>query len=188
MIKIYLTEEQISLLNDDSKKNEEVTFYEFVVNVKQFLKDLLKKPSTAEPSSLLLKLTKSKDELVRKMKGIGLIKSSERIDEVPVEEDKHPYGKKMVAKRYITYTIPKARFSEKMKELYNDVVNNKENLVNEDGEGATTCGSVMQGGGTNPSAGQYDVPFKSLQRKKFWYSSLKRNGDEKNKSISINRE
>ena len=44
MIKIYLTEEQISLPNDDSKKNEEVTFYEFVVNVKQFLKDLLKKP------------------------------------------------------------------------------------------------------------------------------------------------
>ena len=89
MIKIYLTEEQISLLNDDLKKNEEVTFYEFVVNVKQFLKDLLKKPSTAEPSSLLLKLTKSKDELVRKMKDIGLIKSSERIDEVTVEEDKH---------------------------------------------------------------------------------------------------
>lgn len=186
MIKIYLTEEQISLLNDESK-NEEVTFYEFVVNVKQFLKDLLKKPSTAEPSNLLLKLTKSKGELVKKMKDIGLIKSSERIDEVPVEEDKHPYGKKMVAKRYITYTVPKARFSEKIKELYNDIVRGKEDLVNEEGEGATSCGSVMQGGGSNPSAGQYDVPFKSLQRKNFWYSSLKRNGDEKNKSISINR-
>lgn len=185
MIKVYLTEEQVSLLNDESK--EEITFYEFVVNVKKFLKDLLKKPSSAEPSSVLLKLAKSKDELVSKMKDIGLIKSSERIDEVPVEEDKHPYGKKMVAKRYVTYTIPKARFSEKMKELYNDIVSHDDKLVKEDGEGATTCGSVMQGGGTNPSAGQYDVPFKSLQRKKFWYSSLKRNGDEKNKSISINR-
>ena len=52
----------------------------------------------------------------------------------------------------------------------------------------TDCGGVMQGGGGNPSAGQYDVPLSSPQRRGFWKPALKRNKDEKKKSISMNRE
>lgn len=214
MTKIYIKENQVSLLINE-EQNKEITFYEFVINVKQFLKDLLKKPIEAKPSELLSKVGLTKDELLKKMKDIGMIKSDERIDEVPVEESKkHPYGTKLVAKHYISYKIPRKRFKEKMQELYKDcisecdkkhVFSNTKKIINDmldmDGEtykkrggydeslvSETDCAGVMQGGGDNPSAGQYDVPFSSLQRRSFWKPSLKRNKDEKNKSISINRE
>ncbi len=176
MKNIYITENQLNLLKDES--NKEVTFYEFVISVKQFLKDLLKKPSEAKLNDILSNSGIKKNDLIDKMKDIGMIKSNERIDEVPMNEKK-------VAKRYITYKIPKANFKNKLKKLYDELISSdKEELVSEDG--ATSCGSVMQDGGTNPSAGQYDVPFKSGQRRKFWSPALKRNNDSKNKSISIN--
>ena len=40
--KIYINESQLSVLSDEL--NKEVTFYEFFVNTKTFLKDLLNKP------------------------------------------------------------------------------------------------------------------------------------------------
>lgn len=214
MTKIYIKENQVSLLINEEQR-EEVTFYEFVINVKQFLKDLLKKPIEAKPSDLLTKAGLTKDELLKKMKDIGMIKSEERIDEVPVEEStKHPYGTKLVAKHYVSYKIPRKRFKEKMQELYKDcisecntkqVFSDTKQIINDvldmDGEtyknrggydeslvSETDCGVVMQGGGGNPSAGQYDVPLSSPQRRGFWKPALKRNKDEKNKSISMNRE
>ena len=73
MTKIYIKENQVSLLINEEQR-EEVTFYEFVINVKQFLKDLLKKPIEAKPSDLLTKAGLTKDELLKKMKDIGMIK------------------------------------------------------------------------------------------------------------------
>lgn len=227
MKKIYINEDKLHLLVTEEKK--EVTFYEFFINVKSFLKDLLTKPSKAETSELFKSNGISKNELLSKMKDIGLIKSDERIDEVPVEESKktHPYGKKLVAKHYIKYSIPRKRFEEKIKELYKEFFNESFNtrkhvfkdtsklitdildmdsddayktrggydkdLVSEDGAaasggGATSCGNVMQGGGGNPDAGQFMTPVSPTQRRTFYRDSLKRNKDEKNGSISMNRE
>lgn len=213
MKKVYIQENQVRLLVTEEK--EEITFYEFVLNVKQFLKDLLKKPNEAKPSEMLSNAGITKDDLISKMKDINMIKSDERIDEVPVEEGKkHPYGKKMVAKHYISYQIPRNRFKEKLEQLYKDcikencnkqVFSNSQQIINDildmDGDtyksrggydeslvAETDCGGAMQGGGTNPSAGQYDVPLGSPQRKGFWKPALKRNKDEKNKSISMNRQ
>lgn len=188
MRKVYIKENKLHLLLQENE-TKEVTFYEFFINAKSFLKDLLTKPSEAEPSELFKTNGISKNELLSKMKNIGLIKSDERIDEVPVEEEKktHPYGTKLVAKHYIKYTIPKKRFEDKMKELYKELFvecdkkhvfkdtdklitdildmdsdnayKNRggydKDLVSEDGAasgGATSCGNVMQGGGTNPDA------------------------------------
>lgn len=209
MKSIYITENQLKRLSEQEK--EEITFYEFFINVKKFLKDLLTKPSQAEPSSILTRNI-SKSELLQKMDDLGIIKKSEKIDEVPVEEDL-----KKVAKHFIQYKVPKRNFEEKVKELYKDIVSenistksvfgNEQELVdeiknmdydnayatrgglNEEGEGggATSCGSVMQGGGSNPDAGQYTVPFGNVQRRKFYSDTLKRNKDSKNGSISMNR-
>lgn len=208
---IYLTEKQIKMLRE---KKEEITFYEFVMGVKSFLKDLLKRPSGATPSDLFTRNNISKKELLNKMTDLGLIKKTERIDEVPIEE-----GKK-VAKRFVTYKVPKARFKEKVKELYKDLFSESykpqvfkdsseliqdildmdtdgayknrggydASLVQEDGlGGVTTCGSVMQDGGGNPSAGQYDTVFGGVQDREFWKPAETRNKDKKNKSISMNR-
>lgn len=175
MKKIYITESQVEKL---SNKKDEVTFYEFVISVKQFLKDLIKKPLDAQPSELLLNKGITKDELLKKMGDIGMVKKKERIDEVPIDETKHPYGKKLVSKLYVTYQIPKARFKEKLHVLYDDLFK-----LNEEGEGvggATSCGSAMQGGGSNPSAGQYDLPFKPIQRRNIWSKSVMNKKNVKN--------
>lgn len=72
-------------------------------------------------------------------------------------------------------------------DIHNMVMNVVESILSEDGEGAmgtggaTSCGNVMQGGGSNPSAGQYDVPFQADKETK------KRNKDFKNGSISMHR-
>lgn len=210
---VYLTEKQIRLLQE---KKEEITFYEFVIGIKSFLKDLLKKPADATPSDLFTRNHISKKELLNKMTDLGLIKRTDRIDEVPIEEDKQ------VAKRYVTYKVPKSRFKEKVKELYKDLFvesqrvqvfkDNDEliqnildmdtdnaykarggydqSLVKEDGlggGGASSCSSVMQAGGGNPSAGQYDTVFGGVQDRDFWHPAQTRNKDKKNKSISMNR-
>lgn len=120
MKKIYIKEEKLSLFLNEEK---EVTFYEFFINAKSFLKDLLKKPHEAEPSELFKKHGISKSDLIHRMKDVGLLKSNERIDEVPVSEGKktHPYGTKLVAKHYVKYSIPRNRFEEKMKVLYKEL-------------------------------------------------------------------
>lgn len=213
MKKIYITEFQLNLLKPKDK--EEVTFQEFFINIKDFLKGLMKLPYETKPSELFQKRGIDKDKLISKMKDINLIVSSEKIFEVPKDGTN-----KKVAKHTIKYSIPKNNFNEKLKSLYKCMFlesnnpqvfdNNKKiindilvmddddayknrggfdkSLIDEDGEcGATSCGSVMQGGGLNPSAGQYDVPFKNVQKRDFWKPALTRNKDEKNKSISMNR-
>jgi hypothetical protein len=142
------------------------------------------------------------------MTDLGIIKKNEKIDEVLVDESKK------VAKHYVQYKVPKRNFEDKVKELYKEVMSeqsvfsNEQELVdeikamdydnayasrgglNEEGEGggATSCGSVMQAGGINPDAGQYTAPFGSVQRRKFYGDTLKRNKDSKNGSISMNRQ
>lgn len=204
MKSIYITESQLKFIAENEE--EEITFYEFFVNVKKFLKDLLTKPSEAEPNKILLHKV-DKSELLNKMIDLGIIKKEEKIDEVLVDESKK------VAKHYVQYKVPKRNFDEKVKELYKEIIGesfvfaNEQELVdqikemdvdnayatrgglNEEGEGggATSCGSVMQGGGSNPDAGQFTVPFGNVQRRKFYGDTLKRNKDEKNGSISMNR-
>ena len=176
--RIYISEEQLSILADAQDK--EVTYYEFLLSAKKFLKELLINPGKAQIDGLLSSNGMNKDEFIQKMKDLGLIKSSEKIDEVQIEGTD-----KKVAKHFIQYKVPRSRFKEKMKELYKECFPSTEN-INEDG--ATSCGSVMQGGGTNPDAGQFTVPFGGVQRRKFYEPTLKRNKDEKNGSISINHD
>lgn len=130
MKKIYIKENKLSLLFE----NDEVTFYEFFITTKQFLKDLLNKPSEAEPNTLFKSRGITKSDLIDKMKDIGLLKSDERIDEVPIKEDKktHPYGTKLVSKHYIKYMIPRKNFEEKMKVLYKELFGEQHVFKNTD--------------------------------------------------------
>jgi hypothetical protein len=206
MKNIYITENQFHILAE--KNDDKITFYEFFVNVKKYLKDLLTKPASADPDKTLLHNI-DKKEFLNKMLDLGIVKKSEKIDEV-FEEEKA----KKVAKYYVQYRVPKRNFEDKVKELYKDIMNeqtvfaNEQEIIdaikandhdnayssrgglNEEGEGgggATSCGSAMQGGGSNPDAGQYTVPFGNVQRRKFYSGALKRNKDSKNGSISVNR-
>ena len=174
MKKIYINEDKLSILEDDDK---EITFYEFFINLKEFLKSLLSKPYESDVNEFFKNNDITKESLIEELEDIGIIKVDEKIEEKPKT---HPFGKKLVAKHYIKYNVLKSRFDEKVKELYKSLFGN-EGKLNE-----TDCGGVMQGGGSNPSAGQYEVPFGEIQRKGFWSPSRKRNKDEDNKSISVN--
>lgn len=179
MVNIYINEEQLSIIKDNC--DDELTFYEFVGAIKEFIKGLLKNPNSVEVPKILNKCHIGKHKLIKKLKDNGIIKCVEKIDEVLVDEGKHPYGKQLVAKRFITYKVPKARFSEKLRQLYCDLIEQVE--LNEDEGGATSCGSVMQGGGSNPSAGQYEAPLANVQRRSFWKDALSRKNKD---SISMN--
>jgi len=113
MARIIINENQLKVI----KESREVTFYEFFVNAKQFLKDLLDKPSDAEPSSLFKEVGLTKGELVNKMKDLGIVKSKENITEVPTEDG----STKLRAKHTIQYSIPRKRFNEKMHELHKEI-------------------------------------------------------------------
>ena len=122
MKNIYITENQFHILTE--KENEEVTFYEFFVNIKKYLKDLLTKPADAEPNQKLLHNI-DKSELLKKMTDLGIIKKNEKIDEVLVDESKK------VAKHYVQYKVPKRNFEEKVKELYKEVMSEQSVFANE---------------------------------------------------------
>lgn len=113
MTRIIINENQLKVI----KESREVTFYEFFVNAKRFLKDLLDKPAQAELSSLFKDFGLTKGELIKKMKDLGIIKSKENITEVPTEDG----SKKLRAKHTIQYSIPRKRFNEKMKELHKEI-------------------------------------------------------------------
>lgn len=219
MKKVYIKENQLHLFEQEEK---EVTFYEFFINVKSFLKDLLNKPADADVSDLFKSKGISKSGLISKMKDIDLIKSDDRIDEVPVEEEKktHPYGKKMVAKRYVKYSIPRKNFEDKIKKLYKQIFNESEvkhvfqdteklitDMLDMDSDNAyrnrggydkdlveCDCGSAMGssvGGDGSSNAygvgGAFDVPMSSKIKRSFWKPAMKRNKDEENGSMTMNR-
>lgn len=132
MKKIYLSEENLSLLRE---MDEEVTFYEFFTNMKEFLKDLLNKPYEAQPNSFFKKHGIGKDELIKKMKKIGLLKSKENITEVPIEEEEVKPKGKLRAKHTIQYLLPRKRFYEKAHELHRQLFGEcKSVFSNEDEE------------------------------------------------------
>ena len=52
------------------------------------------------------------------------------------------------------------------------------------GAGATNAAGVMQGGGTNPEAGQYTVPFGKVQRRKIYQPKDEKTGGDVTKQSS----
>lgn len=81
------------------------------------------------------------------------------------------------------------KFPGKSNQWYEDNLDLFEE-VGAGGGGATNAAGVMQGGGTNPEAGQYTVPAFGVQRRKIYKPkdpTLKRKNG-KNGSISIPKE
>lgn len=59
-----------------------------------------------------------------------------------------------------------------------DMIGFNENTIREDASaGATNAAGVMQGGGSNPEAGQYTVPFGGVQRRKIYSPKGDAKGD-----------
>lgn len=212
-MRIYISESKLHLLKES---NDEVTFYSFFTNVKNFIQELLVDPINAKPNDFLRAHGFNRSGLVKKLVDRGIITKKEDIKEVSEEGDNKQ------SKYSVQFKVPKKNFEKKMHRLYSrlfegdydtPVFSNQEKMIHdiysmdsdnayrerggvkrseneivkEDGEGGVSA----FGGATNSNisaAAMYDTPFGGVQRKKFYSDTLKRNKDSKNKSISMNRE
>ena len=112
--KVYLTEDKLMLI---AEANEEMTFLEFSVAVKHFLRDLLTDPINAEPNEKLVSRGLSKGVMLNCLENQGIIKKKERIDEPYNEEE----GKK-TSRYYVSYKVPKEDFKKKLRRFYKDII------------------------------------------------------------------
>lgn len=142
--------------------NDEITFFGFLSNVKGFLKELLINPTTADVNDYLKRHGVERKVLLDELLKRDIVNKETKIEEINGKDKFH-----------ISFKIPKHNFERKMKRLYsflfekNEIV---ESVIFEDG-GATTCSGAMQGGGSNPDAGQFIQPIGKVQRRKIYVTN-----------------
>ena len=141
--------------------NRDITFYEFLSYTKAFLKQLLTNPMGADIDSYLKENGLTRDSLVNALMDRNIIERETKIEDIN--------GKDNFS---ISYKIPKKNFDRKMRRLFSQLFEKheiSESLISEeDGGGATSCASTMQGGGSNPEAGQFLQPLGKVQRRKIY--------------------
>lgn len=108
-MKIYLREDKLMLIKESE---EDVTFFKFFTEVKNFIRDLLDDPIEAKPSGFFKTHGISRSLLLNKMLDKDIINKKENIDE-PNDAD----GNKK-SMHYIQYKVPKKNFEKKIKRLY----------------------------------------------------------------------
>jgi hypothetical protein len=182
---IYITESQTRLI---AEANEEVTFYKFFTEIKNFLKEILADPIHGQPGEFFKLHSIGRSKLLNKLMDFNIITKKEGFDE-PADADNK---KKSVHK--LQYSVPKKNFERKIHRLYtyfferNEKVN--EDILKEDGEGGMMGGD---GGSFDGSEGatnanisanaMYDVPFGAVQRRTIYNTKTQKNVNSK-KNIS----
>ena len=109
-MKVYISENKLVLIKENEE--EEVTFYKFFTEVKNFIKDLLDDPINAKPSGFFKTHGISKSILLNKMMDRDIISKKENIDE-PNDADGN-----MKSMHYLQYRVPRKNFEQKIKRLY----------------------------------------------------------------------
>ena len=109
-MKVYINENKLILIKESEE--EEVTFYKFFTEVKNFIKDLLDDPINAKPSGFFKTHGISKSILLNKMMDRDIISKKENIDE-PNDADGN-----MKSMHYLQYKVPRKNFEQKIKRLY----------------------------------------------------------------------
>lgn len=148
--------------------NRDITFYEFLSYTKAFLKELLTNPMSADIDSYLKENGLTRDSLVNALMDRNIIERETKIEDIN--------GKDNFS---ISYKIPKKNFDRKMRRLFSQLFEKheiSESLISEeDGGGATSCASAMQGGGSKPEAGQFLQPIGKVQRRKIYVTNEQAN-------------
>lgn len=140
--------------------NRDITFYEFLSYTKAFLKQLLSNPMGADIDPFLKENGLTRKELLNSLLEKNIVERDTKIEEI---NGKDNYS--------ISYRIPKKNFERKMRRLFSQIFEKHEiteSVISEDGGGAGSCGSVMQGGGSNPESGQFIQPLGKVQRRKIY--------------------
>ena len=148
--------------------NNEITFYGFLSHTKKFLKELLVNPLNADVDEYL------KDNGINRKTLILALIEKNIIEKETKIEDKNGSDKFT-----LSYKIPKRNFERKMRRLYTslfEIHKINEDIISEDGEGvsmsngngASGCNNVLQGGGGQFESGEYVPKVGNVQRRKIY--------------------
>ena len=126
---VIIREDKLMLIKESS---DEVTFYQFFTELKNFIKDLLDDPIGAKPSSFFTSHSLNRSTLINKMIDRNIIVRKENIDE-PNDADGN-----MKSMHYVQFKVPRKNFEQKIKRLYSYFFENgKKKTVNENKEDKT---------------------------------------------------
>ena len=147
--------------------NRDITFYDFISYSKNFLKQLLSNPTTADIDPYLKEQGLNRKEFISLLMDKGIIERETKLINLNDSD-----------KLSISYKIPKRNFDRKMRRLFAELFEKNEiseSLIYEDGEGgggATSCASAMQGEGSKPEAGQFVTKVGDVQRKNIYVTPV----------------
>ena len=139
--------------------NSEITFFGFLSHTKAFLKELLTNPINANVDDYLQDNGLDRKTLLDALMERDIVEKETKIEE---KNDSDAFS--------VSYKIPKRNFERKMRRLYaslfekNEILESKTIIE-------TDCGGVMQGGGTNPDAGQFTAPIGKVQRRRIYVTN-----------------
>jgi hypothetical protein len=118
--RIILSEEQLKVIKENS---EEITFYEFSTNMRDFIKGLLKNPLSCELPKFFKERGYTKKKMVEYLEKIGMIeKKSEKINMKVPEEPLYQ----------IQYQVPRNNFDIKMRRIFVKLFECHDSLDNDD--------------------------------------------------------
>jgi len=134
--KVIIKEEQVKLLRQIiNEDNREVTYYEFLSQLKAFLRDLLSNPVTSQLDDFWKLRGFSKSKLILYLIKKGIIEKDEKLNEDNPEE----------VKMDISYKIPKKNFQRSVKRMYQRFFE-KNDIEQLEEDGATGAGATSVGG------------------------------------------
>ena len=187
--RIIISESQYRLIE---QHQEEMTYYKFYTEVLKFLKELLSNPAEAQPSEVLKAHGIDRKKLIDGLVDRNIVTRSNKVIEKPNSKTN-----KEEASMLTKYSVLRKDFERKLHRLHielcecvkptvkllsNESIDEDVDTIEEEGSiGGMSCSFAMQGSGTNPNAGQYDVPMGGVQRKGFWYAGNKLNKKKKGK-------
>ena len=116
MKRVIINETCLPLLKESQ---EEVTFFKFFTEVKDFIKCLLSDPLHAKPNDFFKAHGISRSVLINRMLDKNILTKKESINE-PYDAD----GKKQ-SRHTLVYKVPKKNFERKMRRIYSYFFENK---------------------------------------------------------------
>lgn len=103
----------LDMISEDIEDMEDdVTFFSFCHNIKDFMATLLQSPVEAKPSPLLIAHGLHRSKLINLLTNVGLLLKEEEI--IDKDENDQP----IKASMSIKYKIPKSGFNQKLRKLY----------------------------------------------------------------------
>lgn len=139
--------------------SEEVTYYEFLSHTKDFLKQLITKPSTARIDEFLEKalseIGMSQKEFLKLLLDRNIVERKESIDDKLTPDHQEVTFK-------IKYMIPRDKFERKMKKLHIELF--EKNIIDDEQ-------SVDEATGCGGASGQFSAPLFPVQRRKVYLTS-----------------